>query len=263
MASDSTRRADAGFPMPPGLAVVIGGTGGIGRAICLKLASSGADVALSWRSSPERAEALAAEIGSMGRRAVTGRAELTDPASVAAFFDLVANQGQPINSVIVATGADISMAYVSQVEPAEWSRTIDGDLTGFFTVVQAALPHLRRARGCLVALTSAGIIRHAHRDILSIAPKAAIESLIRAIAREEGRFGIRANSVALGPIDTGLLHRLAERVPADFMDAVRTNTALRRVGTANEAADAAVFLASEAASYITGASLPVDGGFSV
>lgn len=263
MATDATRRVDAVFPMPPGLAVVIGGTGGIGRAICLKLARSGADVALSWRSNPDRANVLASEIGRLGGLVVTGRAELTDAASVEAFFDLAASQGQPISSVIVATGADISMDYVSQVDPAEWARTIDGDLNGFFNVAQAALPHLREARGSMVALTSAGIIRHAHRDILSIAPKAAIESLIRAIAREEGRFGIRANSVALGPIDAGLLHRLVMRVPADFMDAVRSNTALRRVGTADEAADAAVFLASQAATYITGASLPVDGGFSV
>jgi NAD(P)-dependent dehydrogenase (short-subunit alcohol dehydrogenase family) len=155
------------------------------------------------------------------------------------------------------------MSYAAQVDPLEWRQVIDSDLNGFFNVTQAALPYLRASSGSLTAMTSAGVVRHAHRDILSIAPKAAIESLIRAVAREEGRHGIRANSVALGPIDAGLLHRLATRVPESFMEAVHSNTALRRAGTAIEAANAAVFLASNAASYITGASLTVDGGFSV
>lgn len=251
------------FPMPAGLAVVIGGSGGIGREICRRLAACGADVALTYRSNPAAAEAVAAEVTATGRSARIGAMDLVDEASVSGFFAKLAETGTTISSVIVATGADISMDYVGKVDPAEWQQVIDGDLNGFFRVTQAALPHLRKSGGSLTAMTSAGIVRHAHRDILSIAPKAAIESLIRAVAREEGRFGIRANSVALGPIDAGLLHRLATRVPESFMDAVHGNTALRRAGTATEAADAAVFLASCAASYITGVSLTVDGGFSV
>ncbi|OCW58531.1 SDR family NAD(P)-dependent oxidoreductase [Hoeflea olei] len=249
--------------MPAGFAVVIGGSGGIGRVICRKLAQCGADVALSWRSNEAAARETAAEVAEAGRKAHLGQADLADPDSVAAFFERLAGSGETISSVIVATGADISMSYVSEVDPAEWRSVIDGDLNGFFNVTRAALPHLRASGGSLTALTSAGIVRHAHRDILSIAPKAAIESLVRAVAREEGRHGIRANSVALGPIDAGLLHRLATRVPESFMTAVANNTALRRAGTAEEAANAAVFLASSAASYITGASLTVDGGFSV
>lgn len=251
------------FPMPAGLAIVIGGSGGIGRAICRRLADCGADVALSYRGNAAAAQEVAAELAAQGNAARIGAMDLADAASVEAFFAAQAATGQGISSVIVAAGADISMVHVGQVEPEEWRRVIDGDLNGFFNVTRAALPYLRATGGSLTAMTSAGIVRHAHRDILSIAPKAAIESLIRAVAREEGRFGIRANSVALGPIDAGLLHRLATRVPESFMEAVRANTALRRAGTATEAADAAVFLASRAASYITGASLTVDGGFSV
>nr|WP_238481885.1 SDR family oxidoreductase [Pinisolibacter aquiterrae] len=249
--------------MPSGLTVVIGGSGGIGRVICRRLARCGADVALSWHRNRAAAAEIADEIAATGGEARVGRADLGDPDSVGTFFADLTASGREIGAVIVATGADIGMKHVGEVDPAEWRRVIDGDLNGFFTVVQAALPHLRRSSGSLTALTTAGIARHAHRDILSIAPKAAIESLIRAVAREEGRHGVRANAVALGPIDAGLLHRLAARVPEGFMDAVRTNTALRRIGTAEEAADAAVFLASDAASYITGASLIVDGGFSI
>lgn len=263
MAGDAQTTATPLFPMPAGLAVVLGGSGGIGRAICQRLAECGADIALGYRSNERAAREIAVTVAAMGRRAQIGQADLADRASVNAFFAGIAAGGEPISSVIVATGADISMDYVGQVDPVEWRRVIDNDLNGFFNVMQAALPYLRISGGSLTATTSAGIVRHAHRDILSIAPKAAIESLIRAVAREEGRHGIRANSVALGPIDAGLLHRLATRVPETFMEAVRTNTALRRAGTATEAANATVFLASEAASYITGVSLTVDGGFSV
>lgn len=231
--------------------------------ICQRLAQCGADVALSWRSNEKAARETAAEVTAAGGSVHVGQADLADRASIISFFEDLAAIGETISSVIVASGADISMPYASEVDPVEWRRVIDGDLNGFFDVTQAALPHLRASGGSLTALTSAGIVRHAHRDLLSIAPKAAIESVVRAVAREEGRFGIRANSVALGPIDAGLLHKLATRVPESFMKAVASNTALGRSGTADEAANAAVFLASNAASYITGASLTVDGGFSV
>jgi NAD(P)-dependent dehydrogenase (short-subunit alcohol dehydrogenase family) len=112
-------------------------------------------------------------------------------------------------------------------------------------------------------MTSAGLMRHPQRDILSTAPKAAIEALVRGLAREEGRYGVRANTVALGVIDAGLFHRLEERLPPGFADAMRKNTALRRFGTAREAADAAVFLASSVAGFITGHSLVIDGGYAV
>jgi NAD(P)-dependent dehydrogenase (short-subunit alcohol dehydrogenase family) len=100
-------------------------------------------------------------------------------------------------------------------------------------------------------------------DILSTVPKAGIEALIRGIAREEGRYQIRANSVAPGIFDGGLFLRLKEQVKPDFVEAMRRNTALRRFGTAEEVAKVAVFLASDAAAYVTGQQLAVDGGYSV
>lgn len=251
------------FPMPDGLVAVLGGSGGIGRAICIQLAESGADIALSWRKNSDAAEAIVQEVRALGCNATAEQADLADAASVDAFFAALAETERPIAAVIVATGADISLDYFGSVDPAEWRDVIDGDLNGFFNVAQAALPHLRKSSGNIVALTSAGIARHAQLDILSIAPKAGIETIIRAVAREEGRSGVRANAIALGPIEAGLLHRLEERAPDGFMEATERNTALRRSGTAQEAANAAVFLASDAASYITGVSLAVDGGYSV
>jgi NAD(P)-dependent dehydrogenase (short-subunit alcohol dehydrogenase family) len=138
------------------------------------------------------------------------------------------------------------------------------DATGFFHLVHAALPHLRKTCGSIVAVTSAGITRFPSRDILSVAPKAAIEALVRAVAKEEGRFGVRANAVALGVIDAGIFKRLeGGELGASWTDAAKANTPLRRFGTAEEVAEAVAFMASARASYVTGQTLAVDGGYTI
>lgn len=248
---------------PEGVAVVVGGSGGIGQAVCRRLAEHGANVALTYRGNRAAADQAVQSVEDAGRRAFAGQVDLVDRSAVRRFFDDVASRFDRIHTVVVSTGADISMSYVGEIDDDEWRRTIDGDLNGFYNVMKAALPHLRQGGGSFVAMTTAGLVRHPPRDILSTVPKAGIEALIRGIAREEGRYGIRANAVALGVIDAGLFHRLEERLSKDFVEAMKRNTALRRFGTAREAADAAVFLASSSASFITGHSLVIDGGFSV
>ena len=249
---------------PEGAAVVIGGSGGIGRQICLRLAEHGADVALTYRTNAKLAQEVADDILAQGCQSFTASLDLSDEASVVSYFNEVHKQFGRIHTVIAATGADISMHYVGQVNTEEWQSVIDGDLNGFFYVCKAALPFLREGGGgSIVAMTSAGNIRHPQRDILSTAPKAGMEALVRGIAREEGRYSIRANSVALGVIDIGLFHRLSEQVSTEFVDAMKSNAALNRFGTAREAADAAVFLSCSSSSFISGTSLAVDGGFSV
>jgi 3-oxoacyl-[acyl-carrier protein] reductase len=247
---------------PDGVAVVIGGSGGIGSTICTRLAEHGTHVALSYRSDHTSAAATRDTIEACNRSGVAEQIDLIDPASVISFFARLQLRFGRIHTLVFASGADIEMNYVAEVGFDDWRRTIDGDLNGFFNVCKAAIPHLRLGGGSLVAITSAGNLRHPPRDILSTAPKAGIEALIRGIAREEGRFGIRANSIALGVIDTGLFHRLQSRVPHRYVQAMKDNTALGRFGSAREAADAAIFLTCSAGTFITGTSLVVDGGYS-
>lgn len=244
--------------------MVLGGSGGIGSSICEAFGRSGVDVALSYRSNAAAAEALAARLAASGRRATAVRVDTADPSSIERGLKEVVERFGGIHSVVYAIGADISMAYVADVDPAEWRRTIEGDLNGFFHVVKAALPLLRAGGGgSIIAVTSAGMDRHPPMDILSVAPKAGIEALIRGIAREEGRYNIRANTVAPGVIDAGLFHRLKPQVTPQFIEAMERNTALRRFGTAEEVAAVVVFLASAPAGYVTGQRIAVDGGYSV
>lgn len=249
---------------PSGAALVVGGSGGIGQACCERLAVHGANVALTYRNNRAAAEHALGLVTAAGRKGHAASVDLVDAAAVKQVVDEVAEQFGALHTVVFAMGGDISMSMVSEIDPEEWYRTIEGDLNGFFHVVRAAIPHLRQAGGgAIVAMTSAGLMRHPPRDILSTAPKAGIEALVRGIAREEGRYGIRANSIALGVIDAGLFHRLAERLPDGFVDAMKRNTALRRFGSAREAADLAVFLSSSVSTFITGQSIAIDGGYAV
>jgi NAD(P)-dependent dehydrogenase (short-subunit alcohol dehydrogenase family) len=167
-----------------------------------------------------------------------------------------------ITTVVYAAGIPIPQAYVGQAKQADWRKVVDMDLHGFFRLVQAALPALRRSRGSLVAVTTAAAQRHIPRDILSSAPKAAVEALVRGLAREEGRFGVRANCVAPGLIEAGISVELLSGVIAPMVvEKIRQDIALKRFGTAEEVAEAVAFLASDRARYITGQVLSVDGGW--
>jgi NAD(P)-dependent dehydrogenase (short-subunit alcohol dehydrogenase family) len=246
-----------------GAAVVIGGSGGIGRAVCESFARAGADIAFTYRSNEQAAREVAEAIEVAGRRAMAIRLDLTDRPGSRAAIDRAAAEFGHIHTLVIAHGADISMTFTADIDPDEWDRTIGGDLTGFYNVLMPAVPHLRRRGGSVLAMTSAGLLRHPQKDILSVVPKAGVEALVRGIAREEGRHGIRANAIALGVIDTGLFKRLGERLTPQFIEAMKENTALRRFGTAEEVAELALFLCSPKAAFITGQSIALDGGYSV
>jgi NAD(P)-dependent dehydrogenase (short-subunit alcohol dehydrogenase family) len=249
---------------PSGFAVVIGGSGGIGKAACLRLAECGCDVALSYRSREAEAAEVAKQVRELGRRAFVGRLDLTDPQGTKAFYEAAAAQLGRLHTVVVATGADIRMSYVADIEPEEWKRTIENDLVGFFNAIKFAIPLLRAGGGgSIVALSSAAIVKHCPMDILSTGPKGGIEALVRAVAREEGRNNIRANSIGVGVIDAGLMDRVWPQLSPAAAEAMRTGSPLRRMGTADEVADAIAFLASPRSGFTTGQRLVLDGGYSV
>jgi 3-oxoacyl-[acyl-carrier protein] reductase len=258
------RPQGAQHQFPAGAAIVIGGSGGIGQGICRAFAERGCDVGFTFRSNQAAAQQTLEQLAGAGVLGLALGVDLGDLQAVTqALAAFQAHFGR-LHTIVFAAGADISMTYVGQVDPDEWHRVIEAELHGFFHVTKAALPWVRAGGGgAFVAVTSAGIYRHPPLDILSTAPKAGVEALIRGIAREEGRHNIRANSVGPGVIDAGVFTRLRERVTPEFVEAMKRNTCLRRFGTVDEIGDAVVFLASPAAAFITGQHLAVDGGYSV
>lgn len=248
-----------------GVAIVAGGSGGIGAAVAAALARSGADVALTYHRNRAGAEAASSRVRQFGQAAFIAQLDLTDAEAVAAHIAGIAATHGGIHTVIYAAGPYIHMRHISKLEPALFRETVGTDLFGCYNLMHAALPELRRTRGAAVALATPAIRRYAVKDVMSAAPKAAIEAVVKGIAAEEGRFGVRANCVGVGVISDGMYHQLLATGNFDdrFLETTKATVALRRLGSAEEVAEAVAFLASDAAAYITGQTLMVDGGFAL
>ncbi|GAA3455529.1 SDR family NAD(P)-dependent oxidoreductase [Dactylosporangium matsuzakiense] len=192
-------------------------------------------------------------------RAVTVRADLTDPAACAA---LMAAAGE-VHTLVHAAGPHVPMLHLSRVEPERFARQIAQDVLAAFNIVHAALPALRASHGSLVAVTTAATSRYPARDGLSAVPKGAVEQLVRGIAAEEGRFGVRANCVGPGMLVDGMATRLiaSGELHERALEAARANTPLRTFGSAVDIAEAVCFLAGDRARFISGQKLDVDGGY--
>tara|TARA_Y100000815_G_scaffold12676_1_gene11241 strand:- start:578 stop:1354 length:777 start_codon:yes stop_codon:yes gene_type:complete len=241
---------------------VTGGTGGLGRAICTGMAQRGHPVFFTYRSNADAAQALAAELGGP-EMAQYAQADTTDAGSItAAVAAATAWRGAP-HSAIFASGAHIAQPFVSQITETDWQSVLDIELMGLTRFVSAILPGFRAAgRGNFVCITSIATVSYPPGDALSAVPKAGMEMLARAIAREEGRYGIRANCVAPGLMDSGLgAEFIRELYTPDIWETQRKRIALRRFGSAEELADVVAFLAGDESRYVTGQTIYADGGF--
>ncbi|WP_436775171.1 SDR family NAD(P)-dependent oxidoreductase [Yinghuangia sp. YIM S09857] len=228
-------------------------------------AARGADLALTYRSRPDTTDAIVAEAAALGWQARAWQVDLTDADAVAEFVDQAAKEFGGVHSVVYAAGPHVPMLHLSKVTPAQYRAQLDGDAAAFFNLVHPALPHLRAAAGNLVAVTTAATSRFPVRDGLSSCTKGAVEAVVRGIAAEEGRYGVRANCVGPGMLTDGMAARLMAGGDLDrhAQRVARDNIPLRRFGTADDIAEAVCFLASERAGFISGQKLDVDGGYGV
>ncbi len=251
---------------PLGVALVVGGSGGIGSAISRELAAQGVTVCLTYNSNRERAESLVDELITAGGSAQAAQLNMADLSSIQETVKTLVEKHGRLHSVFFATGFDIPQVSIADLSPELWQQVLRSDAEGVFNVVHQTLPHLRAGGGgAYVHISSAGLQKYPPLDILSVAPKAAIEELIKGIAKEEGANQIRANSIAIGVIETGIFLRLREQGVFDdnWISAVRDALPLKRFGQPEEVAKMAVFLGSNLAAYTTGQLIPVDGGFGI
>ncbi len=253
------------FGARSGCALVVGGSGGLGLAVVRMLASRGSSVALTYRSRAEAAEAAVEAARSWGVHASAHELDVTDPASCADVVADVVSAYGGLHTLVHAAGPHVPMKHLSSVDPTEMANQLTEDAAGFFNVVHPALPHLRSAEGSVVAVTTAATARYPVRDGLSSAPKGAVEALVRGLAAEEGRYGVRVNAVGPGMLSDGMAARLISsgELSDDALAVARRNIPLRRFGTATDIAEAVCFLASDRAGFISGQKLDVDGGYSV
>jgi NAD(P)-dependent dehydrogenase (short-subunit alcohol dehydrogenase family) len=242
-------------------AFVTGGSRGVGRAVCRELARRGADIALLYRSRDAEAAATCAAVEAAGRRALALKADLADAAAVEAAVERAAAMRGGLDLVVHAAGAIGAWREVGDLAVEEWDRYLAVDLSGAFYVIRAALPHLRRAGGgAIVVVSSIAAQMCQPRNVQGAAAKAGVEALVRVVAREEGRRGVRANAVAIGLTDTEMGRAAFAEWGEERADRIVRGIPLRRIGTPEEVARAVCFLAGPDGAYITGKVLQVDGG---
>ncbi len=240
-------------------ALVTGGSRGIGRAIVLRLASQGADVAFSYRGNAAAAEQTRAAVEKLGRRALAVQADVARPEDATRLIEAVTAVFGRID-ILVNNAGITSDHLIAFTGIGDWARVIDTNLSGAMYVTRAALGEMSRAgRGRIVNIASvAGQAGNASQANYSAA-KAGLIGLTQSVAREVAQDGITCNAVAPGLVPTDL----TDELPPAARDAIVGQVALGRPGTADEVAATVVFLASDEAAYITGQVLAVDGGMAM
>lgn len=236
-------------------ALVTGAARGIGAAIALKLAEDGADVAITYEKSAEKAEALAAEIRSLGRKAIAIQADAASPEAVRTAVATTVSELGGLDILVNNAGVGGDSALVADQSLESIDHLLDVNFRGVILTTQAALAHIPDG-GRIISIGSCLGDRVAFPGVtVYSATKSALESFNRGLAREVGGRQITVNLVKPGPIDTDMN-------PADgeFGDIARSVLALGHYGETRDIAEAVAFLAGPEAKYITGTSIVVDGG---
>ena len=246
-------------PLSGKIALVTGGSRGIGRAIAVKLAKAGSDVAIVYHNSHEEAETLCSAIRALGRRARAIQSDVSDPELLGEIFaDLRQHFGRL--DLLVSNAATGVLRPALELSLKHWRRCLETNALALNLLAQHAVP-LMGPGGRIIALSSLGASRAIPQYAFIGASKAALESLARSLAQELGPRGIRVNVVSAGPVDTDALRYFPnrEQLLAEFARRAPAGPSL----TAEAVADAVYLLCLPEAAMITGHTLVVDGGYCI
>jgi NAD(P)-dependent dehydrogenase (short-subunit alcohol dehydrogenase family) len=240
------------------VAVVIGGSSGIGRTLARGLAEAGADVVSSARRI-ELVNAIADEIETLGRRSLRVSCDVTDRGSLEDVLRASVAALGKVDILVNAAGIN-QRAPTLDFSEADWDRLIDTNLTGTLRACQVFGRHMiQRGYGRIINIASMGSFLALYEVAAYCASKAGVASLTKSLAIEWARHGVCVNAIAPGYFRTPLSEKLLVGTPRG--EEVLIRTPMSRFGALDELIGAAVFLASDAASFVTGTVLPVDGGF--
>jgi 3-oxoacyl-[acyl-carrier protein] reductase len=231
------------------VALVTGGSRGIGAATAIKLAQEGANVAITYGKSKDKADAVAKQINALGVKALVIHADAGKPETMAAMVDAVANHFGTLDILVNNAGVFEAYATIGEIDEVQFEHQLSVNVRSVFTVTQAAVKHLKSGGRIINVSSCLG-----ERAIFTGASaynstKFAVAGLTRSWAYDLALKNITVNAVLPGPIATDMLQDGADQLPP-----------MKRAGKPEEVAAAIAFLASDEASYITGATLPVDGG---
>jgi 3-oxoacyl-[acyl-carrier protein] reductase len=241
------------------VAVVTGGSRGIGRAIALRLAASGAKVVVNYHSNEAAANEVVEQVRANGGEAIAVQGDVSQPAQAQALIEAAQKTFGRVD-VLINNAGTTRDTLIMRMSEEDWDLVIDTNLKGTFNCIKAATrPMMRQRYGRIVNVTSVSGLGGNAGQANYAAAKAGLVGLTKTVAKELGSRNITCNAVAPGYVPTDLTGSL----PPEFVELALQRTLLGRAGTAEDMAAAVAFLASDDASFITGQVLTVDGGLSM
>ncbi len=254
-------RHEHGVPTYPDLAgkvaLVTGGSGGLGRATCRALAHNGVSLAVNGRSE-DAVGSLVEELLAAGTSAVPAVADCTDAAALDRMREAVEARLGPVDVLMTFAGGGRAAQPTAQIPEADWRADLDGNLTATFLTLRAFLPGMTaRGHGSIVTMASSAARRPGGVPVAYAAAKAGVIALTQQVANEVAGAGVRVNCLAPATVMTG---RIEQVMPLDRRRELAATYPLGRLGRPDDVAQAALFLASDASSWITGITLDVAGG---
>jgi len=243
------------------VALVTGGSGGLGRVHALTIAKGGGDIAVAGHSRLEKAEAVADEIRAIGRRAISVKMDVSNLEEVREGVKKVEEQLGPIDILINNAAFGIVRAVtIVDMDKADWDRDLSINLTGVFNTIKCCLASmLDRGWGRIINVSSVAGTMGGLGQCSYAAAKAGLIGLTKTTALEGARKGVTCNAVVLGVFDAGSFYEVAE----PFRERIIKRVAMRRAGDPQELSNVVAFLASEESSYLTGEAIEVSGGISL